>query len=698
MATMMKRLSIAVVSRTVFLLASMSILLTPASGYADFAVLVDTGVLVETNPAAAAVDDQEEPATPPVIGGATNASYVSTGGWAVTSSDFIDAAVFVFDFGSTETVAQATLSLPIQVVFPQNGAAPVQIFFYADNGLIEFTDYSIGFLTPIAKLDAALLTQIDLDVTGPVNAALSSGRYVGFRVISALAPESVSTAAFPAFTGVQFLTNYTLEFTPGEPPAVANDAARFDGFTLEVPNIDVPGVGEVAAQLRLIDANNLLFELISAVITGTGVEAPPLSGIELFDCAAFSPPAISIGGVAAGASSYSVISGVLDIPSVNFNNEQIAIRLEYIEGSDPAIFETLSLGTVQSGPSEALVSALAGGLIVEPSQDFIPLCHGWILIGDSVRNRVVERNIITGETGATYSFGTSPDQFTLDAVNGFVYMTVHPETERLYRLDLHTGAITSNFITQTFTNGFGSVTYNFALRDLALGEDGNIFAIMFDNIRIDPENQLPFTNTGLWLGLMDGAGNFLNASLPLESPIRIEYDPVQNHVFLATESNLATFNFDSATNILTFISGTDVAVGSGCTDFSISPDGNRLAYSCPSGNRPEEDFSIVDMPPEAYFDTDGEWFLGSSPISATFDSTGTLLIATDNEKLYFFDVVTHLILEDFELGLLEGEVIRKIRVSLDGQFLIVFLRNEIHAPSSKFYWMPMPALSGTPLP
>ena len=85
-------------------------------------------------------------------------------------------------------------------------------------------------------------------------------------------------------------------------------------------------------------------------------------------------------------------------------------------------------------------------------------------------------------------------------------------------------------------------------------------------------------------------------------------------------------------------------------------------------------------------------------MSAAFDSTGTLLIATDNDKLYVFDVVTHLILEDFELGLLEEEKIRKIRVSRDGDLLLLFLENETHAENSKFYWMPMPDVQGTPLP
>jgi len=237
------------------------------------------------------------------------------------------------------------------------------------------------------------------------------------------------------------------------------------------------------------------------------------------------------------------------------------------------------------------------------------------------------------------------------------------------------------------------------LRDIALGEDGNVFALMYDSVREDPLDDLPFSQTGLWLGLMSGTAEFLTESIPLISPVRVEYDPVRDHVFLATASNLVTFNFDAVGNSLAPVFGTDIPVGTGCTDFDVSPDGNRLAYTCPTGNRPgDPDFSIVDMAPDDYFNSSGEWFLGDQPVSSTFDSTGTLLIATDNDKLFFYDVVTHLLLEDVELELPEGEEIRKIRISKDGGLLYIFLNNEVHESNSKFYWMPMPAISGTPLP
>lgn len=676
------------------LLASLLLLANLAHG--DSAVLIADGVLVEKNPeipepTEETPEGEPEPAPPPVIGTATDASYVSRGGWAVTGGDFIDAAVVVFDFGAATSVSTASLSLPIETVYDQNGAAPLEIYVYSDDGLVEHTDYSLGFVAPIAEVNAVGKTSIDVDVTGAVNAALKTSQFVGFRVKSAVVPSSVDIDEIPAFTGVKFFSHASLNFTPGAAPSPGTDSVRFDGFTLEVQNIEVSGIGEIAVQMQMVDANELIFQLTQATLTGTGAPVPPRSGIELLDCSAFSPPVVT--DVVAGASSYSVNSGILDVPSVNFNNKQLAMRLEYIEGSDPWLFETLGFGAVQSGPSEATISALGGGLITESSQDFVPLCHGWVLIGDAVRNRVVERNVISGETGATYSFSQIPDQFTMDAVNGAVYMTVHPDSERLYRLDLNTGSIVSNFITQDI----GGFNYRWSLRDLALGEDGNVFALMHDNINEDPGMSIPYSPDGNWLGLMTGTGDFLTQSIPLEQPVRVEYDPVLDHVFLATASNLATFDFNVGTNAITFVQGTDLQVGSSCTDFSVSPDGTRLAYSCPNGNRATTNFSIVDMAPDEYFDSDGEWFLGSSPVSATFNNEGTILIATDNEKLYFFDVVTHLILEDYELGLVEGESIRKIRLSRDGEFLIIFLENETHDENSKFYWMPMPSITGTPL-
>ena len=151
------------------LLLVLALLLPSQVLLADLAVLVDEAVLVETSPEQQ--PDEADPDAPPVqdpVGDATDASYVSSGGWAAVVQDFIDAATYVFDFGTNTSVVAATLHLPIEEVYPQNDAAPLEIEVFSDNGVIEFTDYSIGFSEPVAELDAVGLTTVSIDVTGGI--------------------------------------------------------------------------------------------------------------------------------------------------------------------------------------------------------------------------------------------------------------------------------------------------------------------------------------------------------------------------------------------------------------------------------------------------------------------------------------------------------------------------------------------------
>lgn len=86
--------------------------------HAELAVLVDTAVLVEVNPPVVESGEGEPIPSLPEVGAATNASYVSSGGWAVTGALFIDATAVVFDFAAVTSVSSAILSLPIEVVYP----------------------------------------------------------------------------------------------------------------------------------------------------------------------------------------------------------------------------------------------------------------------------------------------------------------------------------------------------------------------------------------------------------------------------------------------------------------------------------------------------------------------------------------------------------------------------------------------------
>lgn len=634
------------------------------SAHGDNATLVDEAVMVNKD-----IDGE---------GVAFRATYLSTGGYAVTGKEYIDAVGLSFDLGENGSVAQATLRLPIAEMFPLGLNVPISIYAFADNGQIDLYDYAAGFSIPVSSQDIWGLTEITLDVTGAVNSILQSSRYAGFRVIADWVPSDIPDDTFPGYKGARFDTSIAaLEFTPGGAPVSGTDSAVFDGFRLYAPGISVPDLGVVDAEFYLTDLDSSLFTLVAASVDpiGGGV-GDSRSGIELLNCTAFNPPALP--ETSTNPATFSDESRLLSIPNVSFEGQEVDMILALVQEGNPTTFRLVSLEPSPPTPPLNTVSALGGSTVIEPSQDFIPLCHGWVLIGDSSQNRLLERNVITGDTGGTYYFNTQPDQLTLDDDNYLVYFSTHPETERLYKLDLSTGSISYNRIVEG--------ERQFSPIDMVLGEGGDLFTLLHDR----SEGDSPAQN-GLWLGLLDGDANPVIPNLPLNSPVRVVYDGVQQRLFLTTESNLATFNFIPETNTVVFVNGTDIPVGSGCTDFAVSPNGERLAYACPNGNNEDiTPFAIHDLDPIDYHNPDGEWYLGAPPVSATFSKDGDMLIATDGTQLYFFDVVTHLLIEKYDIGRSDGELVNKIRLSRDGDLLMILMENELDSPNGKIYWMPVP--------
>ena len=640
------------------------------TAHAENAALVDAAVMVNNQLDQDTTSDR--------------ATYLSSGGYAVTSNEFIDMVGLSFDLGGIGSVSSATLRLPIDEQYPIGLNVPIEIYAFADNGRVDLYDYSAGSSIPVFSQDIFGLNHIDVDVTGAVNAILQSSDYAGFRIVSKWIPDDIPDDTFPAYKGAKFNSNAAeLNIAPGSVPVSGTDGAVYDGFRFYVPGISVPDMGVVDAEFYLTDIESTVFTLVAADVDPIGGSTgSSRSGADLLNCQAFDPPMLP--ETIANPATFSYESGLLSVPNVSFLGEQMDLVLALVQDNDPVRFSLVSMEPTPPTPPLNTVSSLGGAAVIEPTQDFIPLCHGWVLIGDSSRNRLVERNVITGEVAGIYSFNTQPDQLALDDENSIVYFSTHPETERLYKLDLDSGTISYNRIIEG--------ERRFSPVDMVLGENGNIFTLLNDR----SEGDSPAAN-GLWLGLLNTDASPVVPNIPLDSPISVDYDRIQQRVFLTTESNLATFNFNPETNELIFLEGTDIPVGSGCTDFDVSPDGNRLAYACPNGNNETiTPFAIHDLDPIDYYNPDGEWYLGSSPVSATFSKDGDMLIAVDGSQLFFFDVVTHLLIEKYDIGKGSDETIKKVRLSRDGELLMIFMSNELDSPNGKIYWMPMPDISGMP--
>ncbi len=641
--------------------------------YADQAALLEQTTLVAN---IANVDD-------PVP---TRASYQSSGNFAIASPNYVDATVLVFDFGSTASVSQAILQLPLEDYYPQAGAVSLKVFAYPAFGPTDLNDFSAGSKIPVSEFDALSVMDVNgiisVNVTGVTNAILGVSPTVAYRIVSSLLPKDV-TEGFPVFRGAKFAANPAMEFSPGAPPVAPGDSVNFDGHYLTLPGLSAPGVGAYNVTLRLTDSANLVFALHSAQdITTPGlIDGSSLTGTQLLDCSAFSAPP-GAQALLPGAPVYSSLSGTLEIPRLHYDGKLYSAQLQLVGAGEPLMFSLNAVTELTPSSSNVLsLMEVGGSLSIQPSLDFIPLCHGWILIGDTKTNSLVERNIITGQTGRVYPFNTTPDQMMLDAANQMVYLTTQPASERLYKLNLATGTITYNLIREDGRH--------FVPKMLSLGEDGNIFALLFDPNYEDEAD--PPAENGLWMGILNTNAQPLRPSIPLDSPVRLAYDPVRMHLIGTTVSNVVSFLYDPATHELSFVPGTDIPVGVGCTDLSISPNGYRLAYSCPQGNAPEPRLSIIDMNPLDYYDADGEWNLENSPISAVFTPDGETLVATDGVKLYFFNVFNHLLRTAYTLDLPEGQTVQKVRLSRDGDLVILFISAPLGQTQGQVYWLPLPS-------
>lgn len=120
------------------------------------------------------------------------------GQFAVSSRGYyMDSAVSLYDFGSVGAVTSASLTLQIGQIWSVPGIRPiVQMFVYGDaDGRNQLDDLFSGTVSDSQKYWRPGTRTFD--VTAPVNAALSSSRYVAFRFQSPLpSVDGISGFAF----------------------------------------------------------------------------------------------------------------------------------------------------------------------------------------------------------------------------------------------------------------------------------------------------------------------------------------------------------------------------------------------------------------------------------------------------------------------------------------------------------------------
>ena len=268
----------------------------------------------------------------------------------------------------------------------------------------------------------------------------------------------------------------------------------------------------------------------------------------------------------------------------------------------------------------------SGSLTVGPSWDFVPLCNGWVLLGDRSSNKIRSINAISGTEGGAFQLSASPGDLEADPVNGLLYVTQAP-TNNVTRIDLAASV-------QTPINIGCKPLY------MAGGNGGRLFATCDNGSSYHP------------VALIDGPGGNLVKTFAGIDESFLVYDKAGNQLIGGVQgmspSSLTRYAFNASKLTLTETQNLWDA-GSNGEDLAISPDGNHIAFSCGGGNG--AGYTIFDFSSDDLTAIYGEWNTGAYPNAAAFDPTGRYLVATNDETIQVFDVLTHVKIREYAIDM-----------------------------------------------
>lgn len=266
---------------------------------------------------------------------------------------------------------------------------------------------------------------------------------------------------------------------------------------------------------------------------------------------------------------------------------------------------------------ETPTSASSGVVKLGPVTDIIPLSSGWVLAGDSLRNKLLKVNAITGKISEEYQLTVAPGRMVLDETTGVVTIATR-SANRLVRI---------NLLTKTME----TIALPMPAVDLAVAGQGQLFVT---------GNKDSFQGQIL---LLDRDGKVQKEWKTDRSPSALVYDRVgKNLVVFAGQ--LQRYTFDEAAKELTAqekVDAGNVAV------LVLSPDGKQLA--APAGGGNGNGYSVFDFNPGNLKEKNGEWNVGAYPSGAAFFTKRDLFAAHNRETIKIFSKTTHALIKDIPI-------------------------------------------------
>lgn len=270
-----------------------------------------------------------------------------------------------------------------------------------------------------------------------------------------------------------------------------------------------------------------------------------------------------------------------------------------------------------------LVSGSAEELVMPMADDFVPLCHGKVLVTDMVSDVVAVYDMKTATRIQEIAFDTQIGKLAWDPGTNTAYVGSNDDN-LVFAVDLETALVRSIDLPPMYAAGelaAGPPGIVFVSLDGGIGSSGHI-------VIVDTTKQPPTAT---------------ETNMITDHGAPIAYDRVSRQLFVGGLGSLERFAFDADKKTLTSVQS--VSAGSNCRHVTVSPAGGHVAILCGSGN--PLGYTIADFDTNDLEHRYGEWDLGPYPDLASFSADGTKLVANVGTDLKVFDVETHALLESY---------------------------------------------------
>jgi hypothetical protein len=268
-----------------------------------------------------------------------------------------------------------------------------------------------------------------------------------------------------------------------------------------------------------------------------------------------------------------------------------------------------SYGDPFCGTDAPLPSGSHGSATLGATSDFVPLCDGWMLIGDTTDDRIAIHNVIENRRGANHPLGSAPGDLELDEQRKLLYIAL-PEQRSLGVLDLVAGdlevlsvgidiaALSLDSAGNLFVLGRSASSYSGQLYRLAAGA-------------VAPQGPWPIAGRLMRVNAVTGE---IVAADGSSSVRRYSFTPATGPVLLQTAS------------------------AGNAGDLAISRDGRHVAVASGGGNG--AGYTMFDFDASNLASVRGQWAVGAYPRGAAFDSTTDRVMASNYDSMLIFDVDT----------------------------------------------------------